>query len=59
MNEMGCSDCSEFFTCDYCLSYEDRMKEENCAQFKIVCECGAEKCRTTHADYCPKYNQRK
>ncbi len=24
---------------------------------KKVCECGADKCKTTHADYCPKYRK--
>ena len=33
-------------------------KEENQTSFikKVKCECGAEKCKTTHAKWCPKFN---
>ena len=38
--------------------YIDRMKEEKAAaKAKIKCECGGDKAKTTHSDWCPKYEK--
>ena len=35
--------------------YDENKKEPT----KKNCECGGEKCRTTHSRWCPKYEMRK
>lgn len=32
------------------------LSSNNKEKTKIKCECGAEKCNTTHSDWCPKYD---
>jgi hypothetical protein len=34
-------------------------KEENKNDKEVKCECGAEKCNTTHVYWCPKYEKEK
>lgn len=39
---------------DFWADQEDISTEEQPEPEEVVCECGAEKAGTTHANYCPK-----
>ena len=46
--------------CDQCQCFEcqvDRWMESSMKYINKQCECGADKCKTTHSTWCPKWGR--